>query len=606
MLTIAELRKDYLSGTRRHAEVIEEIFAMIRTDGLSPIWISLADERRAIARAKSVDPSLPLAGIPFAVKDNIDVEGMQTTAACPSFAHTADRSATVVKRLLEAGAILVGKTNMDQFATGLVGTRTPYGACSSVFDSRYIAGGSSSGSAVAVARELCAFSLGTDTAGSGRVPAAFNNLVGMKPTRGLLSTSGVLPACRSLDCVSIFTSSVADAHLIWNIARGFDGNDPYSRTFSPGAGAAPWLAAPGRPFRFGVPDDADLQFFGDCETPGLYARAAERLIELGGIRTRIDFTPYREAASLLYSGPWVAERFAAVGQHILRDPQHVNTIVADVILSGSNYRAEDAYRAAYRLEGLKRKAAQQSSLMDVLLLPTAGTIYTKAAVEADPTRLNSNLGYYTNFVNLLDLAAIALPAGFRKDGLPFGVSIIGPAFSDAALMTLGQRFLKEAMDTIFTPTGCIPLAVVGAHLEGQPLNGQLTERGARLAKRCRTSEDYRLFALSGTTPAKPGLLREPDFMGPGIEVEVWNVPEHEFGGFVAAIPEPLAIGNVKLDTGECVKGFVCEPLALLNSTEITRFGGWRNYLSSTSSGSVSEGASGSVSERASKGIVGLI
>jgi allophanate hydrolase len=605
VLTIAELRKDYLSGARRHAEVIEEIFSMIRTDGLSPIWISLADEKQAIARAKTVDPSLPLAGIPFAVKDNIDVVGMNTTAACPSFAHVADRSAPVVKRLLEAGAILIGKTNMDQFATGLVGTRTPYGVCSSVFDPRYISGGSSSGSAVAVARELCAFSLGTDTAGSGRVPAAFNNLVGMKPTRGLLSTSGVVPACRSLDCVSIFASSASDAQLVWSIARGFDERDPYSRTFTAGSGAAPWLNSSGS-FRFGMPDESGLQFFGDAETPGLYARAAERLAELGGIRTTIDFAPFREAAELLYSGPWVAERFAAVGQHILSQPEQVNPIVARIILSGAKYKAEEAYRAAYQLEKLKRRAAAQWSKMDVLLLPTAGTMYTLDAVEADPIGLNSNLGYYTNFVNLLDLAAIALPAGFRSDRLPFGISLVGPAFSDAALLTLGQMFLRETSTKLSGVPGCIPIAVVGAHLEGQPLNFQLTERGARLARRCRTSQDYRLFALAGTQPPKPGLLRQPDYSGPGIEVEVWNVPEAEFGGFVAAIPEPLAIGNVRLDSGDWVKGFVCEPLALLKATEITRFGGWRSYLSSSSSGSAVEVAAGGATERASNGSGGRI
>jgi allophanate hydrolase len=511
-----------------------------------------------------------------------------------------------VKRLLDAGAILIGKTNMDQFATGLVGTRTPYGVCSSVFDPRYISGGSSSGSAVAVARELCAFSLGTDTAGSGRVPAAFNNLVGMKPTRGLLSTSGVLPACRSLDCVSIFASSASDAQLVWDIARGFDSKDPYSRTPSPGASAAPWLVSPGGSFRFGMPADSDLQFFNDPETPALYARAADQLTAIGGVRTTIDFSPFRDAAELLYSGPWVAERFAAVGQHIQNQPEQVNAIVAGIILSGTRYKAEDAYRAAYRLEALKRRTAEQWSHMDVLLLPTAGTIYTIDAVEADPVRLNSNLGYYTNFVNLLDLAAIALPAGFRKDRLPFGVSLIGPAFSDAALLTLGQRFLKETSTTTSAAPGCIPIAVVGAHLEGQPLNFQLTDRGARLARRCRTSRDYRLFALAGTTPPKPGLLRQPDFSGLGIEVEVWNVPESEFGGFVAAVPEPLAIGSVKLDSGEWVKGFVCEPLALLKATEITRFGGWRNYLSSSSSDSVAEVAAGASTDRASNSSGGLI
>jgi allophanate hydrolase len=583
MLTIAELRKDYLSGTRHPAEVVEEIFAMIATDGLSPVWISLADKERAVAQAKAVNLSLPLAGIPFAVKDNIDVEGMPTTAACPSFAYAPDRTATVVRRLQEAGAILIGKTNMDQFATGLVGTRSPYGACSSVFNSRYISGGSSSGSAVAVARELCAFALGTDTAGSGRVPAAFNNLVGMKPTRGLISTSGVVPACRSLDCVSVFALSATDATLIWTIAQGFDATDPFSRTLSQGS------RAPDRPFRFGIPGDSDLQFFGDPYTSELYASAIERMTKLGGVYTPIDFTPFREAAALLYAGPWVAERFVAVGEHIRSHPETVNSTVADIILGGEKYTAQDVYKAMYRLEALKRAADEQWARMDVLLTPTAGTTYTIEAVAADPVRLNSNLGYYTNFVNLLDLATIALPAGFRKDGLPFGVSLIGPAFSDAGLLALGRRFLEEVSETPSKDPNCIPTAVVGAHLEGQPLNWQLTERGAQLARSCRTSEDYRLFALSGTIPPKPGLVREEGHQGPGIEVEVWNIPEEEFGSFVAAVPEPLAIGNVRLDTGEWVKGFVCEPLALSGSTEITHYGGWRSYLSSTSSASSNDG-----------------
>ncbi len=598
MLTISELRKDYLDGTRRCADVIEEIFAMIRIDGLTPVWISLADENETVARAGNVDLSLPLAGIPFAVKDNINVQGLRTTAACPSFAHAADRTATVVQKLLDAGAILIGKTNMDQFATGLVGTRTPFGACSSVFDPRYISGGSSSGSAVAVARELCAFSLGTDTAGSGRVPAAFNNIIGMKPTRGLLSTSGVLPACRSLDCISIFAASVNDAHLVWNIAQGFDRNDPYSRSVPQGADAAPWTVGP---FRFGVPDEFGLEFFGDAEAEELFERAAEQLTRGGGIRTTINFAPFREAAELLYSGPWVAERSAAVGQHILDHPQDVNPVVAQIILSAARYKAEDAFRAAYRLESLKRKTSEIWADLDVLLLPTAGTIYTHDAVREDPIRLNSNLGYYTNFVNLLDLAAIALPAGFRRNKLPFGVSLIGPAFSDAGLLRLGHRFLKPTADASLDAPGCVPVAVVGAHLAGQPLNHQLTDRGARLAKRCKTSVDYRLFALADTQPAKPGLLRQPGFHGPGIEVEVWNVPAAELGGFVAGIPQPLAIGSVKLDSDEWVKGFVCEPVSLVSATEITRFGGWRNYLSSSSSDSTAEVAVGADRECASNG-----
>jgi allophanate hydrolase len=592
MQTVSTLLKDYRSGTRRPGDVIQEIFSRIRTEGLSPVWISLANEEQAVARSHHIDLSLPLAGIPFAVKDNIDVAGMSTTAGCPSYAYTPDRTATVVTRLLEAGAILIGKTNMDQFATGLVGTRTPYGACSSVFDERFISGGSSSGSAVAVAKQVCTFSLGTDTAGSGRVPAAFNGLVGMKPTRGVLSTKGVVPACRSLDCISIFAQTGMDALQVWNILQGFDPDDPYSRPFSRLASAAPWLNGL---FQFGVPAESDLEFFGDTEAPRLYELAVHRLTKLGGVPTTIDFAPFRAAAELLYQGPWVAERLVAVGKHIAENTSTVDSTVSRIILGAAERRAEDAYRAAYRLEELQRAAETQWARMDVLLLPTTGTIYTIDAVNADPVQLNSNLGYYTNFVNLMDLAAIALPGGFRRDGLPFGVSLVGPAFSDLALLELGQRFLGESSGMAESP-GCIRVAVVGAHLEGQPLNSQLTERGARLIKRCRTSADYKLFALAATTPPKPGLLRQPGYAGPGIEVEVWSIPEAEFGGFVANVPEPLAIGNVELDTGEWVKGFVCEPVALLRAQEITRYGGWRSYLSRNSS------VSDEVSRDASAGV----
>lgn len=584
MMTIAALRRDYLSGARTPAGVIEGIFARIRAEGLAPIWISVVDQIAAVARARDVDLSLPLAGIPFAVKDNIDFEGLPTTAGCPSFARPTSRSATVVQRLLDAGAILIGKTNMDQFATGLVGTRSPYGACSNVFDVSYVSGGSSSGSAVAVASRLCAFSLGTDTAGSGRIPAAFNNLVGLKPTRGLLSTAGVVPACQSLDCVSILATSADDAGVVWNVAHGYDPLDPYSRTFSPGAGAAPWLAGA---FRFGVPEESDLRFFGDAETPGLYRQAIRRMEDAGGTRVVVDFTSFREAADLLYSGPWVAERFAAVGQFILQGLDGVDETVGRIIKSGASHTAADAYRAAYRLEALKRDAAKQWANIDVLLLPTAGTIYKKDAVAADPVRLNSNLGYYTNFANLMDLAAIAVPAGFRSDGLPFGVSMVAPAFTDRALVALGKRFLEEPASVVAfaeSAPGCICVAVVGAHLGSQPLNHQLTGRGARLIKSCRTAPDYRLFALADTIPPKPGLVRERGYRGPGIELEVWAIPENHFGGFVAAVPPPLAIGSVQLDTGEWVKGFVCESIGLDGATEITRFGGWRTYLASLAQG----------------------
>jgi allophanate hydrolase len=575
MLTVAGLRRNYRAGYTSPVEVVSAVFARVAAEELSPVWISIADREQALERARTVDQSLPLAGVPFAVKDNIDIEGMATTAGCPSFAYTPTRTASVVRRLLEAGAILVGKTNMDQFATGLVGMRSPYGECSSVFDARYIAGGSSSGSAVAVASGLCAFALGTDTAGSGRVPAAFNNLVGLKPTRGLLSTAGVVPACQSLDCLSIFASTVADAELVWRVGRGFDPEDPYSRTCPTGSDAAPWLNGS---FRFGLPRPADLEFFDDVETAALYGMAVQRMQDIGGTAVPIEFHPFREAAALLYGGPWVAERFAAVGEFVAGGAPDVHPVVRDIVMAGAAYCAADAYRAAYRLEALKREAQAVWADLDVLLLPTAATIYTREAVRSDPVRLNANLGYYTNFVNLMDLAAVALPAGFRRDGLPFGVSIIGPAFADRALLSLGGRFMNQTTAWSIDTPGCIVVAVVGAHLEGQPLNRQLAELGARLVRTCRTSPQYRLFVLHEAVPIKPALVRDPDYFGAGIEVELWAVPEDRFGGFVAAVPWPLAIGSVQMDDGEWVKGFVCEPAAIQGSSEITRFGGWRAYL----------------------------
>jgi allophanate hydrolase len=440
-MTIQQLREAFLKGTTSPVALVQDIFSRIRKEGPRPVWISLADETQTLERAASVDISLPLGGIPFAVKDNFDVAGMVTTAGCPSFSYQPDRTATVVKRLIDAGAILIGKTNMDQFATGLVGVRSPYGACSSVYDSRYISGGSSSGSAVAVAKGLCTFSLGTDTAGSGRVPAAFNNLIGLKPTRGLLSTSGVVPACRSIDCVSIFTRTVVDAHTLWKIGQGFDADDPYSRCLNRSA------TKPGfrESFRFGIPDDSQLKFFGDDEAPPLYRKAIDKLRSVGGEPVVIDFRLFREAAELLYSGPWVAERYAAVGEFLQTQSDGVNDVVKSIILSGAKFSAADVFRSMYRLESLKQSAANEWARMDVLLLPTTGTIYRREAVMSDPIRLNSNLGFYTNFVNLMDLAAIAVPAGFRHDGLPLGVSLIGPTFSDEALLELASGYLGESV-----------------------------------------------------------------------------------------------------------------------------------------------------------------
>ena len=576
MRSVAELRRAYRTGDTTPERVLEGIYARIRSEGERPIWITTVDRNSAVARARAIDLSLPLGGVPFAVKDTFDVAGMPTTAACPAFTRVATATAPAVQRLLDAGAILVGKTNLDQFATGLVGTRSPYGVCRNPFDARFISGGSSSGSAVATATGLCAFALGTDTAGSGRVPAAFNDLFGVKPTRGLISYAGVVPACRSLDCVSIFTTTAADGADVWRLAKGPDPGDPYSRVIPTGGDAAPWLAGA---FRVGVPASSQLEFFGDAEAARLYAEAVTRLEAAGGVITPIDFSPFREASGLLYAGSWVAERFAAVGDFIASHLDQVNPVVAGIIQNAANYSAADAYRCAYRLQDLIAAASCEWGRMDVLLLPTAATIYTVEQIERDPLALNFNLGLYTHFVNLMDLAAVSVPAGFRANGLPFGVSLIGPAFSDEALLAVAAKLSGEPAD-VGPPPGTVLVAVVGAHLRGQPLNHQLLERGARFVRQCRTSREYRLFALANTTPPKPGMLRDPAFIGPGMVVEVWAVPEDEFGAFVARVPPPLTIGSVSLDDGSSVKGFLCESSAIPMSDEITSFGAWTEYLES--------------------------
>ncbi len=586
--TIPTLRKLYREGVVTVSDVIDEA---LRRAAQPHVWITLLSREEVMTFVEKLTPSdiekLPLFGVPFAIKDNIDLAGVPTTAACPEFAFTPERSATVVERLMAAGAIPIGKTNMDQFATGLVGTRTPHGACSSVFDPRYISGGSSSGSAVAVASGMVAFSLGTDTAGSGRVPAAFNNIVGLKPSKGVLSTRGVFPACRSLDCVSIFAISSADARVVFDAAAGTDSEDAFSRVLTD-------RVLTERP-RFGVPKADQLEFFGDADAARLFEQSATRLTALGCERVEIDFAPFRETAALLYAGPWVAERRHALGDFLDRKGEAMDPTVRAVIGGADKYSARDAFDAAYKLQALTAAARAEWGRMDVLLLPTAGTTYTIAEVQADPIRLNSNLGFYTNFVNLLDLAAIAVPGGFRGDGLPFGVTLMAPAFSDRALLALGDRLHRAGggnlgvtsakmadQPEVFAPVARdIFLTVVGAHLSGMPLNHQLTSRGARFVKATQTAPTYRLYALANTTPPKPGLVRTTDPQARGIEVEVWALSEAAFGSFVAEVPAPMTIGTVELADGSTAKGFACEPCALDGGIDITEHGGWRAYLADT-------------------------
>ncbi|WP_042693810.1 allophanate hydrolase, partial [Azospirillum sp. B506] len=493
-------------------------------------------------------------------------------------------TATPVQRLLDAGAILVGKTNLDQFATGLVGVRSPYGVARNPIDPLCVPGGSSSGSAVAVASGLVGFALGTDTAGSGRVPAAFNNIVGLKPTKGLVSTAGVVPACRSLDCVSVFALTVEDAMDVLAVMAGSDPLDPYSRA------APPVPAAPRAPFRFGVPAADQLRFFGNAEAECLYRTALDRLSALGGVAVPIDFAPFAEAAALLYSGPWVAERTAAVGEFLADYTDAGLEVTRGIIEGGYKHDAVGCFRAMYRLEALRRDTAPVWDAIDLLAVPTTGTIYTVAEVMADPIALNTNLGTYTNFTNLLDLCGIAIPSGFQPDGRPAGLTLLAPAFREAAVAVVAGAVhraagvamgatglpLPPARPTSYGGEGLISLLVVGAHLSGQPLNRQLTDVGGRLVGAAMTAPRYRLYALPGE-PARPGMLRVAE-SGVAIPGELWELTPSAFGHVVAELPQPLCIGTLELADGRMVSGFLCEAVDTLGAPDISGFGGWRAYL----------------------------
>jgi allophanate hydrolase len=591
-LDIHSLLDRYRTGSLAPADAIASVYDRIERYADPAVWIYLAPLAETLERAKALenlDPQqLPLYGIPFAIKDNLDWAGVPTTAGCPAFARTPARSSSVVERLCAAGAIAIGKTNMDQFATGLVGTRTPYGVCRNPFDRRYIPGGSSSGSAAAVSAGLVSFALGTDTAGSGRVPAAFTNIVGLKPSCGSLSTRGLLPAVRSLDCVSVFALTCADAASVLEVASGFDAEDAFSRRHE--TKVLPDLSR----LRVGVPEDGELEFFGNAEAEQRYREALARLQSLGCTIATIDFKPFADAAELLYGGPWVAERLAAIGDFLDAHPEDIDPIVYEIISGGKRYDAVAAYRASYRLAELRQMAEIQWQSMDVLAVPTTGTIYTVAEVAAEPIALNTNLGRYTNFANLLDLCAIAVPSGFQSSGLPAGLTLMAPEGHDLSLCRLGGAFhdrLGGTLGATGLPLPTLPepaiaakpdseervkIAVVGAHLSGEPLNYQLIEGGGILVRACRTSPIYKLYALTGTALGKPGLVRQIEG-GSAIEVEVWELSIAAFGGFVAKIPPPLGIGTLVLEDGSTVQGFLCEPYAVADAIDISHLGGWRAY-----------------------------
>ena len=595
-LDVARLSAAYASGELTPSALVADLLVRLEAAADHAVWVTRTAPEALRARAAELDAllaadpeaalGLPLFGIPVAIKDNIDVAGLPTTAGCPAYAYEPAESATVVQKLMAAGAMVVGKANLDQFATGLVGTRSPYGVARNAFDPRYVPGGSSSGSAVAVASGLVSLSLGTDTAGSGRVPAAFGNVVGLKPTPGLVSTHGTVPACRSLDCVSVFALTCEDAQRTLRVIEGFDAADAYSRRRPVTAAAA----GPPDAFRFGVLRADQLEFFGDTEAERLHAEAVAHLEALGGTRVEIDYAPFQETAELLYLGPWIAERQAALEPFMSAQPEEVHPVTLKVINGGARFSAADTFRGLHRLEELRRETAAVWETIDVLVVPTTPTIPSVAELEADPFTPNLRMGHYTNFVNFLGLSALALPAGFRADGLPLGITLIGPGFHDEVLAGLGARFQRriglplgatghELPAPEPSPSGdregeAIALAVFGAHLGGEPLHHQLAERGARLMSRTRTAPAYRLHALDDS---RPGLVAAAGGDGMSIETEVWALPAAGFGAFVAGVPAPLVIGTVALEDGTTCKGFLCEEHAAREAPDISEHGGWRAY-----------------------------
>ncbi|RWF02752.1 allophanate hydrolase [Mesorhizobium sp.] len=588
---IGSLHAAYASGMSVRA-VIETVFQRISEADDPGIFIHLASKAELLAEAEALggfDPvTKPLWGVPFAVKDNIDVAGMPTTAGCAEYAYLPAKDATVVARLRAAGALVVGKTNLDQFATGLVGMRTPYPVPRNAIDPKLVPGGSSSGSAVATARGIVSFALGTDTAGSGRIPAGLNNIVGLKPTVGALSAAGVVPACRTLDCVSVFALTVDDAYSVFRAAAAKDDEDPYSRFI-----AAPSLGPRPPVLSVGIPAKADREFFGDAAMQAGFETALRTLEQLGCRLVEIPFGNFYATANLLYEGAWVAERYAAIADFMEANEAVMHPVTRTIIGGARKLSAADAFKGLYALQAYKTRLAPVIASVDLFCVPTAPTHYTVDVVLADPIVTNSRLGTYTNFVNLLDMCGVAVPTGKRDDGLPMSVTLLAAAGKDALTASLASE-LQAASGLDLGATdwampasvakapdlddGMIELVVVGAHLSGMPLNGQLCALGARLSRPARTVASYQLYALAGQSVPKPGLVRVADGNGKSMEVEVWRLSAAAFGRFVAAIPPPLGIGTIELDDGTSAKGFLVETAGLSRAIDISAYGGWRSFI----------------------------
>jgi allophanate hydrolase len=589
--TVAAIVAAHSAGTTSPAQTVARSYRRIRDYNDPAVFISLRDEKDALAEAEALTrkdaAQLPLLGVPVAVKDNIDVRGMPTTAACPAFSYMPTHDSTAAAKLRAAGAIIIGKTNLDQFATGLVGVRSPYGIPTNPIRADLIPGGSSSGSAVAVSAGLVPLALGTDTAGSGRVPAMLNNIVGLKPSLGLISTAGVVPACRTLDCISLFSLTVDDAITALQVMAGSDGADPFSRSRPLGS-----LTDFPANLRLGIPRKGQLIFFGDKASEKAYGEALQRWTSLGATLVEFDLEPFYETARLLYEGPWVAERYLVIRDLLASSPDSIHPVTREITAAGARLTAADTFAALYRLQGLRRIAERAFGDIDAIVLPTAPTVYSTAQVLANPIELNSRLGTYTNFVNLLDLCGLALPAAMRPDGIPFGITLLAPAGHDAQLASIGRVFQADTKLPIGSkslaqpPLASLPasasgeeltVAVVGAHLSGMALNGELKALGGRLLEEAVTAPDYKLYALD-TAPPKPGMLRVERGAGAPIKLELWALSAAAFGKFVAAIPPPLSIGTIRLADGRDVKGFIVEPAAVNGARDISAFGGWRAFM----------------------------
>ncbi len=600
-ISLLALREAYSTGELSPRALVNSILNKCENHLEHNIWIHRLSKEELepyLKRLEQSDPEdLPLYGIPFAIKDNIDLQDIPTTAGCLEYKYTPTKSAYVVEALIKAGAIPIGKTNMDQFATGLVGVRSPepWGPCRNAFNKDYISGGSSSGSAVAVSLGLVSFSLGTDTAGSGRVPAALNNIVGLKPSKGLLSMTGVVPACRSLDCVSIFALTASDANQVLSVSANYDEQDQYARECEFSNNQRHFGNVTDK-FIFAVPTEDKLEFFGDTSAKDLFEKSIKQLEQCGGVKKEIDFNCFLAAARLLYEGPWVAERYVAIEELINNNPGALLPVINTIIGGGREKTASDAFKSEYKMQRYRQQAKSILSAVDFLVTPTIGTTYTIKEVEDDPIALNSNLGYYTNYMNLLDCCSVAIPCGQLENGLPFGLSLNHLAQSDRKLLSYANKFQHlfslplGAMDLsisdcdidqnelpVITASEKTSIVVCGAHLEGLPLNWQLMERGGYLEYKTTTSKKYRMYALEGGPPYRPGLIRDSQ-NGEEIEVEVWSIPTKEFGSFVANIPAPLGIGKVELLNGEWLSGFICEGHAVVSATDISEFRSWRKYI----------------------------